>query len=83
MGVFTWSRRLPIPSSISPSDAIRLVQESFAFIASYEGEIPGAREEECGNYREQNLPGARHEAAAMLSVLKEWKADQLNYPAYL
>ncbi|WP_367924936.1 S-ribosylhomocysteine lyase [uncultured Ruthenibacterium sp.] len=74
---------LLVRDTLSPSDAIRLVQESFAFIASYEGEIPGAREEECGNYREQNLPGARHEAAAMLSVLKEWKADQLNYPAYL
>ena len=56
---------------LSHADAIRLVQDSFRFMADYAGDIPGASEIECGNYREQDLPGANREARAMLPVLKE------------
>ena len=35
---------------ISHAEAIRLVQESFAFVAAYEGEIPGTERWQCGNY---------------------------------
>ncbi len=66
---------------ISHDDAISLVQDSFRFMSEYEGEIPGASEKECGNYREQNLAGARDEAKAMLPVLEGWTADKLAYNA--
>ncbi|WP_312105218.1 S-ribosylhomocysteine lyase [Pygmaiobacter massiliensis] len=68
---------------ISEQEAILLVQQSMAFIAAYEGEIPGATEPECGNYREQDLLGAKREAAAMAQVLQNWTAEKLAYPAYL
>lgn len=68
---------------MSEQEAILLVQESIAFIAAYEGEIPGATEPECGNYREQDLLGAKREAAAMAQVLQNWTAEKLAYPAYL
>lgn len=68
---------------MSEQEAILLVQESIAFIAAYEGEIPGATEPECGNYREQDLLGAKREAAAMVQVLQNWTAEKLAYPAYL
>lgn len=74
---------LLVRDSLSPQDAIRLVQDSFTFISAYEGEIPGAKEAECGNYLEQDLPGARREAAAMLPILQDWTTDKLVYPAYL
>ena len=74
---------LLVRDTLAPEDVMQLVKDSFSFIASYEGEIPGAREEECGNYREQDLPGARREAEAILSVLEHWSAEQLKYPAYL
>ena len=68
---------------MSGQEAILLVQQSMAFIAAYEGEIPGATEPECGNYREQDLLGAKREAAAMAQVLQNWTAEKLVYPAYL
>ena len=62
-------------------EAIKLACDSFAFIAQYQGEIPGATEKECGNYREQDLEGAREEAKAMLPILKGWRESQLEYEA--
>lgn len=64
---------------LAPADAIRLVQDSFRFMAAYEGNIPGASEKECGNYREQDLAGAKQEAAAMLPVLAGWTVEKLKY----
>ena len=70
---------LLLRDSVSGPEAIRLVKESFAFIRDYEGEIPGSRREECGNYREHDLPGARKTAADMLSVLETWTEANLAY----
>lgn len=69
-----------VRDSLSPADAIRLVQECFAFIRTFEGEIPGSRQIECGNYRMHDLPGAREIAADMCSVLAEWTPERLVYP---
>ena len=49
--------------SVSRMEALRLVQESFAFIAAFDGEIPGTRRAENGHQREHDLPGARDVAA--------------------
>ena len=66
---------------LSHADANRLVQDSFRFMTDYAGDIPGASEIDCGNYREQDLPGANREARAMLPVLKEWTEERLQYEA--
>lgn len=58
---------------------IRLVRESFAFIAAYDGPIPGASEVECGNYREQDLDGAKAEAAAFLEKITGWTPERMEY----
>ena len=60
-------------------DAIELTRQALRFIAEYEGEIPGATAAECGNYLEQDLPGARAAAARMLPVLAHWQAGDLQY----
>lgn len=65
--------------SVSKTEAIALVKESFAFIREFEGEIPGSRREECGNYREHDLSGAKETAADMLKVLAGWTEDKLGY----
>ena len=49
---------------VSFEKAIRLAQDSMAFIAAYEGEIPGTNKIVCGNYLEHDLAGAKKEAAA-------------------
>jgi len=70
---------LLLRDDVSSVDAIRLVKESFAFIADFEGEIPGATRRECGNWREHDLIGAKRTAADMLSVLKDWTKERLKY----
>lgn len=67
--------------SVSRADALRLVQDSFAFIRDFEGEIPGSRREECGNYLEHDLKGAKETAVDMLEVLKDWTPEKMEYEA--
>lgn len=71
---------LILRDAVSGEDAIRLVKEAFAFAANYEGEIPGAKKIECGNYLEHDLPAAREEAAAYVRVLENCTVDTLTYP---
>ena len=64
---------------MDPAAAIDLVRETMDFIARYEGPIPGATEAECGNYREQDLEGARAAAKKMIPILAGWTVDKLVY----
>lgn len=70
---------LLLRDTVSADDAIRLVRASFAFIAEFEGEIPGSKRWECGNYREHDLDGAKETAVDMLHVLENWSAKKLEY----
>ena len=71
---------LLLRDSVSKEAAIRLVQDAFAFAASFEGEIPGAKAIECGNYLEHDLPGAREEAARYVQLMQGWTAEKMVYP---
>mgnify|MGYP000843027481 CR=1 FL=1 len=64
---------------LTPAEALELTVESFRFMAAFEGDVPGASEVECGNYRDMDLPAAKAEAAAMLPVLEALTADELHY----
>ena len=68
-----------IVRSLAPEHAIRLVREAMHFIRDYNGPIPGATEQECGNYRDQDLPVARAAANMMTGVLQGWTAEMLRY----
>ena len=61
-------------------DAIRLVQETLAFVKDFTGEIPGGTRQECGNYLAHDLEGAKKLAEEMLPVLENWTEAQLQYP---
>ena len=65
--------------SIPKEEVISLLRETFRFIAGFEGEIPGSKRWECGNYLEHDLPGARTVAADMLAVLKDWNEGRMQY----
>ncbi|MBQ1376792.1 MAG: S-ribosylhomocysteine lyase [Lachnospiraceae bacterium] len=43
-----------------PEDVFDLIIRMCDFILAFEGEIPGAKPEECGNYSEQNLMTAKY-----------------------
>ena len=61
-------------------DIISLLREMFEFICHFEGEIPGAAPEACGNYLDQNLPMAKYLAEKYLEhVLTGITPDRLKY----
>ena len=55
----------------SSEDIFPLVIEMCDFIIDFEGEIPGAKPEECGNFSEQNLSMAKY-------YISKYKNDLLN-----
>ena len=60
-------------------EAIDLIRDTIDRIARYEGEIPGAKAEECGNYLEHDLEGAKAEARAYAEVIRDWTPENLAY----
>lgn len=65
--------------SASGDEAIELAYNSFKFIVNFEGEIPGAKREECGNYKEHDLAGAKAVAREMMEILIDWNEAKLAY----
>ena len=58
---------------LSSEDVYEWVIKLCDFILSFEGEIPGAKPEECGNYSEQNLSMAKYYTAKYKKQLTENK----------
>ena len=54
-----------------PMELQALLQGMCRFIVTFEGEIPGARPEECGNWHDSDLPMAQYHA-------KRWLENTLN-----
>ena len=80
MGCLTGNYLL-MKGDLSSSDILPLMIETFSFIASYEGEIPGASAGDCGNYLLHDLPMARYESDKYLrEVLLMAGEENLNYP---
>lgn len=61
------------------AQVIDLTRRAFAFIADYEGEIPGAAAAECGNYLEHDLSGAKADARRFLKIIQNYTSEQLKY----
>jgi S-ribosylhomocysteine lyase len=62
-------------------DIIPLLIEMFQFISTFNGDIPGATAENCGNYSDMNLPMAKYYAKSFLDdVLKNISEESLIYP---
>lgn len=81
MGCLT-GNYLIVKGDLTSRDILPLMQETFLFIANYEGEIPGATERDCGNYILQDLAMARYEAKKYLDeTLNCATDDNLIYPA--
>ena len=70
---------LLVRDAVSPAQAIKLVQDSMAFIRDYTGEIPGNTKKECGNYLDHDLAGAKALAEDMRKVLQGWTEQDLQY----
>lgn len=80
MGCLTGNYLL-MRGDLEPEDIVPLMRETFAFVAEYEGEIPGAAPQDCGNWLLHDLPMAKWESAKYLhEVLEQITPDNLHYP---
>lgn len=68
-----------VRDTVPHGSAIELVKAALKFISEFDGEIPGSKKEECGNYLDHDLSGAKAEAAEMEQVLARWTEKDLSY----
>ncbi len=65
-------------------DIVPLIDRTFEFIKNFEGNVPGATPEQCGNYSDMDLCGAKSCARAYHEkILTGIKDENLNYPGFL
>lgn len=80
MGCLTGNYLL-MKGDLQPADIVELMKHTFRFIAEFEGDVPGAAPQDCGNWLLHDLPMARWEARKFLEeVLENIKEENMNYP---
>ena len=67
-------------NTLTGEQVIKLLKETFTFIADYDDVIPGTAHKECGNCLEHDLFSAKKEAADYLKVIADYSMEMLNYP---
>ena len=72
---------LLLAGELTAREVLPLVDGMFRFIASFEGEIPGASARDCGNYLDMNLAMAKYHAQKYIrEVLDHPAPERLSYP---
>ena len=80
MGCLTGNYLL-MKGDLQPRDIANLMKRTFEFVASFEGEIPGAAPKDCGNWILHDLPMARWESRKYVDeVLSQLKDENMIYP---
>ena len=79
MGCLTGNYLL-MKGDMKSEEIVKLMVDTFEFVANYDGVVPGTEPQDCGNYLLHDLPMARYEAKQYLKVLKNIKPENLNYP---
>ena len=79
MGCLTGNYLL-MKGDMKSEEIVKLMIDTFEFVANYDGVVPGTDPQDCGNYLLHDLPMARYEAKQYLKVLKNIKPENLNYP---
>lgn len=80
MGCLTGNYLL-VRGDYTPRDVLELMRRTFSFIAGYEGEVPGTKPRDCGNYLLHDLPMARWEARKYLDETLNHMTDRnMEYP---
>ena len=70
-----------VQGDLQPQDILQLMTDTFKFISEYDGEIPGATANDCGNYMLHNLPMAKWEAKKYLvEALENMTEANMHYP---
>lgn len=79
MGCLTGNYLL-MKGDLRSEDIVGLMIDTFEFIASFQGDVPGTQPQDCGNCLLHDLPMARYEARKYLETLRNIKPGNLNYP---
>lgn len=79
MGCLTGNYLL-MKGDMKSEEIVKLMTDTFEFVANYDGVVPETEPQDCGNYLLHDLPMARYEAKQYLKVLKNIKPENLNYP---
>ena len=80
MGCLTGNYLL-VKGDLESRDIVDLMRRTFGFVASYEGDVPGAAPKDCGNWLLHDLPMAPWEARKYLTeVLDCIKDENMAYP---
>ena len=80
MGCLTGNYLL-MKGDLQPKDIVDLMRRTFRFVADFDGDIPGAAPNDCGNYLLHDLPMAKWESKKYLEeVLECIKDENLTYP---
>lgn len=66
--------------SLTSREILPIMRALFHWIVEFNGPLPGASAEECGNYLDHNLEMARWEAQRFLEVLNNPLPENLEYP---
>ena len=72
---------LILQGALTPADIADTMLQMFAWIAEFDGEIPGATARDCGNYTFNDLPEARRIARKFCNVLEHLSVENTTYPA--
>ena len=62
-----------------PEEVREPLLDAFRALANWQGDIPGATDECCGNSRLHDLEGAKREAAIYVGVLENLKKGEMEY----
>jgi len=72
---------LIMSGSYKSADIRDLVEETFKFIVNFNGEVPGSKKDECGNYRDLDLGMAKSVSVLYLdNVISNKEHCCLDYP---
>ena len=59
---------------------LNTIRDALRKTIEYNGPVFGASQKECGNYQSLDLKCAHRECSQYLEQIKNWTAEQLNYP---
>ena len=72
---------LLLTGDFDSADIVNQLIEMYEFIRDFEGDVPGAAPQDCGNYLDMNLPMAKWLARRYLDeVLYDISDERLHYP---
>ena len=71
---------LIVRDSATKDDVIKLTKNSLQYIIDFQGEIPGSKKSQCGNYKAHDLYKAKVVAEDMKNILIDWSPVKMIYP---